>query len=387
MVICGKLRINTECLLQVMALGFPMFQEVKTGRDLPLKKLPICIENSLPTECWSYYRFAVIEAYPHLIPWTVQHYQHIFSSYECGWEVFHGQNGAKYDQLTYYSDALITEGMYHGEIPSDALIPFIREKIDRGMYPLIECDYSLLMGREPGFIHEVLIYGYDDEKQVLFCPLLKNGKWREETIGYAEFQQAYASFDHLSSDIIGSNLFKREYLAPVTLLSPRKDYDTKYSPFILCNDLRAIEFQSYRVYETYDTADGSICPVYNGYLGVYNALLIAAKRILADEEFRRQYNYPENLNRLCVYRQRFDKNIKIILSHFSIPYDESWFLLGEDIAQDLNRCMMLALKYEQTGKPQHIQRIYDYLLKTFQKEQQVFYPLYETVQKWLLTHY
>lgn len=267
--------------------------------------LPICIENSLPTECWSYYRFAIIEAYPHLIPWTVQHYQHIFSSYGCGWEVFHGQNGAKYDQLTYYSDALITEGMYHREVSSGDLIPFVREKIDQGIYPLIECDYSLLMGREPGYVHEVLIYGYDDENQVLFCPLLKNGKWKEKTVGYAEFQRAYASFDHLSSDTIDLNLFKRQYLAPITLLSPRKDYETKYNPFILFNDLCDIDCQSYQIYETYNTADGSIYPAYYGYLGVYNALLIAAGRMIVDEEFRRNYDYPRNLNRLYVYRPAF----------------------------------------------------------------------------------
>ena len=28
------------------------------------KELPLCLENSIPTECWSFYRFAIIEAYP-----------------------------------------------------------------------------------------------------------------------------------------------------------------------------------------------------------------------------------------------------------------------------------------------------------------------------------
>ncbi|MCI9414474.1 MAG: hypothetical protein HFJ79_04740 [Clostridiales bacterium] len=347
--------------------------------------LPICIENSLPTECWSYYRFAIIEAYPHLIPWMVQHYQHIFSGY--GWEVFHGQNGAKYDQLTYYSDALITHGMYHEEVSSSDLIPFIREKINQGLYPLIECDYSLLLGKEPGHTHEVLVYGYDDENQFIFFPFLKNVKWKSKTVGYADFQRAFASFDHLSSNTIDLSLFRREYLYPVTLLSPRKEFHTEYSPFILFNDLRDIGFQAYQIYETYNTADDSICPAYYGYLGVYNALLIAAGRILVDEEFRRKYRYAENLNRLHVYRQRFGKNMKFLLSQFTIPYDDSWFVLDKEIVQNLNCCVMLGLKYEQTGDLRHIPSIHDYMLEIFQKEQQLFNLLYEAVRKWIVIHY
>lgn len=70
--------------------------------------------------------------------------------------------------------------------------------------------------------------------------------------------------------------------------------------------------------------------------------------------------------------QRFDRNMRFLLSHFSIPYDENWFLLGKEIAQDLNCCMMLAFKYEQTENIQCIKKIYGYLLEIFQKEQQFF---------------
>lgn len=104
------------------------------------KELPLCLENSIPTECWSFYRFAIIEAYPHLLPWTVQHYQHIFSNY--GWELFHGKNGEKYNQLSYYDDVLTTIGLSHADVPSFMLNSFIKKNIDKGIYPLIECDYS-----------------------------------------------------------------------------------------------------------------------------------------------------------------------------------------------------------------------------------------------------
>lgn len=349
------------------------------------KELPLCLENSIPTECWSFYRFAIIEAYPHLLPWTVQHYQHIFSNY--GWELFHGKNGEKYNQLSYYDDVLTTIGLSHADVPSFMLNSFIKKNIDKGIYPLIECDYSMLSNTDPGYAHEVLVYGYDDESQTFMCPILKYGKWKTELIEYSKFQEAYARFDSLSNETVRTNLYRRAYLYPITLLEPKKHYCTSYSLSLLYMDVNDILYQAYQIYDTYNTGDDSICPSYYGWLGVYNALLIAGRRILVDEEFRKEYRYSTNLNRLYVYRVRFDKNLHLILSQSEVPYDEGWFELGKESARELQCCVKMAIKYDQTGDKRHIMNIQDLLVSAIRKDQQVLDRLSITLREWLVSHY
>lgn len=62
--------------------------------------LPIRIDASIQTECWSYYRAAIIEAYPALSEWFIQHYNHLFADKD--FNLFYGENGSKYNQFSCY---------------------------------------------------------------------------------------------------------------------------------------------------------------------------------------------------------------------------------------------------------------------------------------------
>lgn len=341
------------------------------------KYLPLKINCSITTECWSFYRFAIIEAYPNLTNWTIQHYNHLFADEHL--ELFYGANGQKYDQYNCYSPVLNIKGLFREEILPEQLVPFIKRQIDKGIYVLVECEYGYLRDKLPGYIHEILVCGYDDDRQAFQSPILDGLKWNIAYITYNDLEVAYSILDDISLDCLSENLYRREYLMPITLITANTQYNVDYNLCSFYKDVMYICSESYKVHKTFidELEHGKS---FHGYWSCYNALLTVSNNILNDEKYySTEYQYALYIKKLYDYRTKLQKDLSTLIKFFNISFDSKLTAMGKDIVKMLNICYMTAIKYNITKDKQCIKNIAETLYLAFYKEKEILLALFDTL--------
>ena len=149
------------------------------------KILPIAIkDNPIVSACWTFAKTAIIKTSPYAEDWMASHLQLYMDHTFC---TYFGESNSMYPP-GYYDDILHTKNLDVFSINTDNIIPTIKGNLDEGRYILLRTNWNTADKREPRF-HEVLIYGYDDEKQVFFVPLM------EDRI----FVPAEVSFEHIKT--------------------------------------------------------------------------------------------------------------------------------------------------------------------------------------------
>ena len=353
----------------------------------PMPTLPIHIDASIQTECWSFYRSAVIEAYPALSEWYTQHYNHLFADKD--FNLFYGENGCKYNQLSYYEEVLHTEGFPHELIRSEDIIPFIKAKIDENTYVLFECDFRVLINREQNYTHEILIYGYDDDKQVFFAPIISDkDKWVSRTFSYEKVRAAYAALDCLDKKRIREEMYRRAYLQPVTLIKINNGYQPYYDLCRLLHDITHIWENVCLDYQ--GCFGGSMITVryHEGYWACYNALIEATAEIInGSDMIGNGYTYSLNIKKLYEYRVRFHKHLQKLLSIFPLRTDEQVIDKGLSVINTLDIACKFSIKYELTLESEYLWKINDLLLGAFKEEDAIINSIHEAILEYLTDHY
>ena len=144
------------------------------------KVLPYNYDALIESECWTYHRCAIIQAYPNLMSWFTDHLNCLTmnNKYECDF----GDYGKRYNVINYYDSVLTTTEINIEEHDENDMLKFIKHCIDMDKYIIIDIDCTQVYDSitEP-FVGELLIYGYSDEKNCLYTPsILMNGTIEEK---------------------------------------------------------------------------------------------------------------------------------------------------------------------------------------------------------------
>ncbi|MCI9414738.1 MAG: hypothetical protein HFJ79_06160 [Clostridiales bacterium] len=349
--------------------------------------LPIRIDASIQTECWSYYRAAIIEAYPALSEWFIQHYNHLFADKD--FNLFYGENGSKYNQFSCYEEVLHTEGFPHELIRSEDIISFIKAKIDENTYVLFECDFRVLINREQSYTHEILIYGYDEDKQVFFTPILSNkNKWISQTISYEKVRAAYAALDCLDKKRVQEEMYRRAYLQPVTLITVNNGYQPYYDLCRFLRDIIHIWENVCLVYQGCFSGNTITVRYHEGYWACYNALIEATVEMInGSHMLENGYTYSLNIKKLYEYRVRFHNILQKQLSIFSLRTDEQIIDKGLSVINMLDLACKLSIKYELTLDSEYLWKISHLLVGAFKEEDTIIISIREAILEYLTNHY
>lgn len=134
-----------------------------------IKRLEINLKDSFVSECWTFYKSCILGSYSNGRKWMSTHME-VYLDGGCG--SFWG-NGTYYP-LDYYDDILKFAPGNINKITPQKLINYIKRKIDSNIYILIDSDYSIIFNHEESGtqLHEILVFGYDDEEKVFLCPTL-----------------------------------------------------------------------------------------------------------------------------------------------------------------------------------------------------------------------
>ena len=134
------------------------------------KILPIEIKPMVTSECWTYYKFAILQTVNNFDYWLSTHMSIYMDN---NGRVLFGENGSFYP-LSYYNDILKIGEEKYGSISQNDIVDFLISEIDKGNYIILDVNYNKIANRsrEVFRFHETLVYGYNKKDKVLLCPKL-----------------------------------------------------------------------------------------------------------------------------------------------------------------------------------------------------------------------
>ena len=328
-------------------------------------KLPVVLQPEIVSECWTFYKMVVIQTHPRIEEWFASKRLDVFLS-ENGVHSCFGENGEMYP-LSYFGDILQISEVQEPK-PGDILDRIERE-IDEGRYIIIYLNFTTLLNdteHEAPYIHEVLIYGYDETKRIFYCA---NGG-KEYEIVYDLLLENYTSVWELFRESPELRYSRRMWYFLVTRISLNIDYRNDNA----CYDfLRKIE-REWKV--------GTV--IKNGYskqgergdpivyhCGIYTLLALRHKLIqmaTLSPEAEEHHTYSLILLKFCEHRSILLRSMAWFLHHTGFLNAEetavpmrTCYAQYEECVSQMKKIHSLSLKYSQTGDTAIYLRIIDYL--------------------------
>lgn len=321
------------------------------------KKLPLKINADITTDCRNFYRFSVIGTNSDFDSWIANHYTQLYlnkSDYKC----YYGMGGKLYNQQEYFDAIIKTERAYINDFKSDdELIKFIVEAINANKYIQIECNTPTLIDKAKDFyIHEILIYGYDLNEKVFFCPMYNETKWEENKFSIESFLEAYNVRKEIANTITNTMVSGGFMNYAISIFSLRDNYKPYVSVEMLCADLKYILMKSYSVTKSTNCAD---IITYNGVISVINAYIDYCDKIQSMKLYYEytDYKFPVSLKTLCEYISLFSKRMYIFEKHFDLNLSKELYNMLDFIEVDIKKAFNLAIKYSIDKKERNIIKI------------------------------
>ena len=200
-------------------------------------KLPFDIKYDITMECWSFYRLGIINSYSCLKPWLKYNYNQLIATSDN--DIYYGDEMGIYNQETYYNDVLNTRNYSYQEILPENIIEFIISHLNKNEYILLTINLNFLKEKKDTKIDQVLIYGYNHDKQVFYIPSIVLGQWVEVEVKYEwiidSYKKAYNGFPY---EEMNYQFFKSYFKNNITVLKVLDDFD--------CN--RRIDIENYLLF-------------------------------------------------------------------------------------------------------------------------------------------
>lgn len=241
-----------------------------------LKKILNITENVLiNSECWTYYKFAIMQTVPNFYQWL-----------SCHMKIFHdqngnsdfGENGCIYP-LSYFSDILNIHDGNILSISKKRIVSYLIEQIDKGIYIIIDLNYQRIINTNDNTfsLHETLIYGYDSETKEFITPLLSDGVFKESRIGFEKLEDAFEDVVRNYTKDKNKLFNRRQWFYGVTCIKPNINYNNTNANYDLINKLK-LEHEGF-VYKKYVIIEGRELEKYYTYATGLSCLLYLSKFI------------------------------------------------------------------------------------------------------------
>lgn len=240
------------------------------------KKLPLNKDPIITSECWTYYKMAIIETHPNAEAWLASHMK-LMTTTEPFAKAFYGENMCIHN-MHYYGDILAIEEINPVYLLDDS--GFSRKliaEIDSGNYIVMFCNTPTLedIDSDEIFAHEILLYGYDAEKEV-FCVL------PAPTYGYDSERNVFYTLSSPSKEPDGGIEVP---FSTLKIAYRQMMNNWKIDPSGI-NSKREIEFTVARMH---------LLESYNGCNAVYDAIERIENEMDSTESLRKSYDEFGNL--------------------------------------------------------------------------------------------
>lgn len=96
--------------------------------------------------------------------------------------------------LEYFNDILQFEEINVSSFFYDDIVEIVKDEIDKENYIIFDCNHAAFDDNSDpneNAIHEVLLYGYDDKKMIMYTTCLMKGKFVETELPYDLLKRGY----------------------------------------------------------------------------------------------------------------------------------------------------------------------------------------------------
>lgn len=187
------------------------------------KKILEIEKNVLITsECWNYYKFAIIQTIPGFEYWLTNHMK-VFL--EQGGRAVFGENGTMYP-ISYFFDLLEFKDGNILSINPNSIIEFLLNKIDANEYIIIDLNYDKIKDHNATTfrLHETLIYGYDFEKKEFITPILEGDIFKESHVAFEAVEKAYGDAWNYYKNDLQRLINRRHWFYGLTTIIKKEKY-------------------------------------------------------------------------------------------------------------------------------------------------------------------
>lgn len=322
------------------------FRVMMMKKILKVEKNPLIL-----SECWTYYKFSIIQTMPNFYPWLTNHIKVYLD--KNGNAIF-GENGSMYP-LSYFFDIL---NVYDGNLMSVSkkeIVNYLIRLIDSGTYVILDLNYQLINGEsEPPFWpHETLIYGYDSDTQDFITSVLADGYFKESRISFSRLEKAYGDIKNYYNEDKNRLFNRRIWYYGITCITPNLQYKNTNAYYDLINklkwELNGSVFNKYNLINKEEQQEG--------YLYVTGVACLLYMSELLKEMIERKDNSVANI-------EKFKKSCTKIYENQHIIYNLiEWFINTQNISN--NKLNDLSSMYQKCCNRMlmNVRRFYKYQQK------------------------
>ena len=312
------------------------------------KELPINIKSPITTECWTFYRMAILSSYPNFKPWFIDHYNNIFMTKEY-YNLFYGENRTIYNQTSVYNDVIRTTAYPISYVNTqNKVIKAIKEMLDKDCYVIIECKD-----------HEVFVYGYDDNGSFMSVEM-NNGVWYKKEYSFEFVADSFLKMRLIDKSKKFTRMYAkvREYHYPFTII---KVLETQYTPDIYKLQIRMQEsFYNYKTYKISITDNSENLKYWDGPYSVFDGFYEIMTQIINDE-IDWDYRIAIKLKKLTEYNRLFRQKMVWLMEYYNVDFSDKMFDAYDKVIKDLDINFNLAIRYNIDSNKENIKKIHDRL--------------------------
>lgn len=315
-----------------------------------MKKLPLSYSEQPSGECWTFYKFAILKANPIAAPWISTHIEFYINENMCGG---YGNADCDYYKMRYYNDILSMTRIPVIDTTADKIVPTICKEIDDKHYIILYLNFNRFSNLKDISLHELLIYGYDEEKRVFYCSYLINGRFKEVEISFEKVKVAYNDAREYYMQDGWQLLARRNYYFGITSLHIRTDYQNDNFVADLIDKIDH-EIHGQRIIQT-DLSEnfpkdrvcytGSAC-----FIGLSNCITNVIEKGVISKTLL--WRLIRTLKMMSDYRILFLSAMDWFSDTVKGENNSGLITvrnLYEECATEIQRCYLMLCKYEQTG--------------------------------------
>lgn len=331
-------------------------------------ELPIYISDiDSVTDCWIYNRLAIIKTSPYYQDWIASHYNlYVNDRYN-----FHFGNVSMYPPA-YHEEILQRKPIRVLDFSRENIVEKLKEYLTNGYYIIMH----IKQYKEYDYFHEVLFYGFDDEKEVFMTVGLQNRLFQKLMFQYSyieytvkEIQNHFLCKEHLGMELA------LNYQYPATALKLNPSFKSDNCVFEAYLKLkRELNGELHEVHGLSDLADYKTASyIYRGI-----SCLDAFKQMLEKEEKGEKFGMwfrgiAGAAKKMLEHRLMIKCSMEYILEKWNVAMTDNAHVSSKNYSNHISiieKWVNLCLKYEFTKDKSLLEKVSEEIPKVFELERQ-----------------
>lgn len=329
-------------------------------------ELPTNIYNvECVTECWTYNRLIVLKTSPYYEDWIASHYS-LYTTNQ-----YNFRFGETWMYTPEYYDAILKSKPVHlFELTESNIIDRLKAELLNGYY----LNMMIKPCKEKDLIHEVVVCGYDDYKQVFRIIRRENRIFQNQEYSYEYMKEILPEIqENFQNKKQRGMELSVQYQSPIYAFKLREDFPTENCAFHayrkLINELEGTCFDDGKMNDTWVF---KVCArVYRG-ISCLNALVDMINKVMAGEEMEPGFQGMTSAARkLYEHRRMIIISMRYILRKWETamkPQTEMCISNYFECSLRVGKWVNMMIKFELTRNEDILKRIIAEVPEIYEKE-------------------